>query len=132
MAQLPQWATASSLSRLHDHTELGTLTLSWTPLDGGISATTHNTNKIRTSLPPAGFEPTIPANGRQRINALYHVASEIGSFKARIGEIHICVLGMISHALQGKNLGWCRMPEIEAFLFRHFTLILYGVLFCKV
>jgi len=54
-------------------------------------------------MPPAGFEPTIPANGRQQMNALYHVVFEIGSFKARKGAFHSCVLSMISHPLQGKN-----------------------------
>ena len=54
-------------------------------------------------MPPAGFESTIPANGRQQTTPYTTWPFEIGTFKARIDAIRSCVLGMISHVLQGKN-----------------------------
>jgi hypothetical protein len=51
------------ISRSHSDTH----TLVRTPLDEGLARlrdlylTTHNTHKNQTSMPPAGFEPAIPA-----------------------------------------------------------------------
>jgi hypothetical protein len=40
--------------------------------------TTHNTHKRRTSMPPAGLEPTIPTGERPQTNALDRAAAGIG------------------------------------------------------
>jgi hypothetical protein len=59
-------------------------TLSRTPLDEwsaqrrDLYLTTHNTDKRQTSLPPVGFEPTIPANEWPQTYFLNHVATGIG------------------------------------------------------
>jgi len=58
------WARASSLSRLHDHTQFDTphsVGLLWTsdrPVAGDLYLTTHNNHKRQTSMPPAGSELT--------------------------------------------------------------------------
>jgi hypothetical protein len=44
--------------------------------------TTHNTQKRQTSMPPAGFKPTISASKRSQTHALDCVATGIG-----VGEI---------------------------------------------
>ena len=54
------------------------------PLDEGsarhrhLYETTHNVHKRRTSIPPAGFEPTIPASERPQSRALDRPANGIG------------------------------------------------------
>jgi hypothetical protein len=66
---------ASSFLRLHDHTQ-GHTTVGRTPLDEwstclrDLHVTTHNTYKRQTSIPPAGFEPTIPVGDRPQTHAL--------------------------------------------------------------
>ena len=40
--------------------------------------TTHNVNKRQTSMPQAGFKPTIPASGRPQSHALDGVSTGIG------------------------------------------------------
>jgi hypothetical protein len=60
-------------------------TLGRTPLDEGsarrrdLYLTNHNTHKRQTSMPPAGFEPTIPASERPQTHALDGAAAGIGS-----------------------------------------------------
>jgi hypothetical protein len=57
-----------------------------TPLDEGparrrdLYLTTHNTLKRQPSMPPAGFEPTVPASERPQIHALDRAATGIGLF----------------------------------------------------
>jgi hypothetical protein len=52
-----------------------------TPLDEGSACrrdlylATHNTHKRQTSMPPVGFEPTIPANAWPQTYALDRVAT---------------------------------------------------------
>ena len=54
-------------------------------LDGGTARhrdlylTTNNTHKRQTSMPPAGFEPEIPASERPQILALDSAATGIGT-----------------------------------------------------
>jgi hypothetical protein len=54
-----------------------------TPLDEGsarrrdVYLTTRNTHKRQTSMPPAGFEPTIPASERPQTHSLDHSATGI-------------------------------------------------------
>ena len=63
----PQWARASSLSRIHVHTQWRT-TVGRTPLDEWSARrrdhylTKHSTHNWQASMPSAGFEPTIPAS----------------------------------------------------------------------
>ena len=58
----PLRTSTSSLSRVNDHTTLGK-----NPLDErsarrrDLYLTAHSSHRIRTSMPSAGFEPTIPA-----------------------------------------------------------------------
>jgi hypothetical protein len=65
-----------------DHTQTHT-TVGRTPLEEGsarrrdIYLTTH-THKRQTSMPPGGFEPTIPASARQQTYALDGAATRIG------------------------------------------------------
>ena len=51
--------------------------LLWTS-DQSDSDKTHNTYNRQISMPPEGFEPTIPAVKRPQANALDRTASEIG------------------------------------------------------
>jgi hypothetical protein len=59
-------------------------TLGMTPLDEGsarrrdLYLTTHNTHKRQTSMPPATFEPAIPASERRQTHALDRAATGIG------------------------------------------------------
>ena len=59
-------------------------TLSRTPLDEwsdrrrDLYLKTHNTHKRQTSMPPAGFEHTIPGSERQQTHALDLAATGIG------------------------------------------------------
>jgi hypothetical protein len=59
-------------------------TLGRTPLDEGpvrrkdLYLTTHNTHKRQTSMPPVGFETTIPVSERPKTYALDRTATEIG------------------------------------------------------
>jgi hypothetical protein len=61
-------------------------TLSSNPLDNcsagrrDLYLTTHNTHKIQTSTPSAGFEPTNPAIERQQTHALNPTATGIGQY----------------------------------------------------
>jgi hypothetical protein len=74
----------SSLSRLHDHTFRHT-TLGRTPLEEwparhrDLYLTTHNTHKIQTNMPPAGFEPTIPTSVRPQTHVLERATTGISS-----------------------------------------------------
>jgi len=62
----------STRARTHTHTH----TFGRSFLDEGSARrrgrylTTHNTHKRPTTMSPAGFEPTIPASGRQQTHAL--------------------------------------------------------------
>jgi hypothetical protein len=61
-------------------------TLSSTPLDEwsarrrDLYLITHNTQKKKTSMPPAGFEPAIPASERPENHALNRAATGIGAW----------------------------------------------------
>jgi len=46
--------------------------------EGSAQLNTHNR---LASMPPAGFEPTIPAGERPQAHALDRAATEIGQFK---------------------------------------------------
>ena len=76
---------ASSLTRFLDHTQRRAI-VDRTPLEEGsarrrdIYLTTHNTYDRQTSMPPAGFEPTISAGERPQTYALDRAATGTGSF----------------------------------------------------
>jgi hypothetical protein len=61
-------------------------TLGRTPLDEGparhrdLYLTTHNTHKRQTSMPPVGFETTIPVSERPQTHALDRTATAIGTY----------------------------------------------------
>ena len=75
----PQCARAST-SRLHDHTQRHT-TVGRSPLDEwparrrNLYLTTHNNYRRQTSMPLAGFEPTIPASERPQTHASHRAAT---------------------------------------------------------
>ena len=81
-ATAPQWARASSFTRFLDHTRR--TTVGRTPLDEwsarrrDLYLTTHNTHNIQTSMPPAGFEPTISAGERPQTYTLDRAAIGTG------------------------------------------------------
>ena len=66
----------------HSHTT----TVGRTPLDGGsarhrdLYLTTHNTHNRQKSMPPAIFEPAIPAGDRLQTHALDRSATGIGRY----------------------------------------------------
>jgi hypothetical protein len=82
----PQWARASSFTRFLDHTQRRTI-VGRTPLDEwsahrrDLYLTTHDNHNRLTSMPPVGFEPTIPARERQQTYALDGAATETGISK---------------------------------------------------
>jgi len=45
----------------------------------GLYLTTHNSHTRQTSMPPAGFEPAIPANKGLQTHASGHVTTAIGT-----------------------------------------------------
>ena len=69
----PQWAKASSYTRFLDHiwrTAIGRTPLDdWSARHRDLYLTTHNTHNRQTSMPPAGFEPTISAGERPKTYA---------------------------------------------------------------
>ena len=81
-ATVPQWARASSFTRLLDHTQRRT-TVGKTPLDERSARRrhlylTHNTHNRQTSMPPVGFEPTISAVERPQTYALDRAGTGTG------------------------------------------------------
>ena len=66
------------------------ITLGRTPLDElsahcrDLYLTAHNTHERKTSMPPARFEPAIPANERPLTHALDRTATGIGTAVAYI------------------------------------------------
>ena len=61
------------------HTTVGRTTLDeWSAWRRDLYLTTPNTHNRQTSMPPAGFEPTIPAGERPQTHALEHAANRTG------------------------------------------------------
>jgi hypothetical protein len=85
----PQWPIASSFTRFLDLTQRRT-TVGRTPLNEWSARrrdfylTTHNTHNRQTSIPPLGFEPTIPASKRPHTYALDRAASGTSLFDINI------------------------------------------------
>ena len=69
-------------------------TVGRTSLDRGpaphrdLYLTTHNTHNIQTSMPPEGFEPTIPAGERPHSYALNRAATGTGAVLNKSRQIH--------------------------------------------
>ena len=80
---------ASSFTRFLDHTRH--TTVGRTPLDEwsarrrDLYLTTRNTHNRQTSMPPAGFEPTISASERPQTYALDRAATGPGLEKEYTG-----------------------------------------------
>ena len=73
-------AMASSFLRFLDHTQrpntVGKTTLDeWSARRRDLYLTTLNTHNRQTSLPPAGFEPTVSASERPQTYALDRAAT---------------------------------------------------------
>ena len=80
----PQWAKASSLSRMITlrHTTLDrTAVDEWSARRRDLYMTTHNSYNRQTSMPTAGLEPTVQASERLQTNALDRAATGIGHHK---------------------------------------------------
>jgi hypothetical protein len=61
------------------HTTLGRAPLDeWSARRRDLYLTTHNTHKRQTSVPPAVFEPTVPASERPQTHVLERTATRIG------------------------------------------------------
>jgi hypothetical protein len=82
--QRPPVGQGYSFTRFLDHTHRRT-TVGSTPLDewsvrrGDSFLTTHNKHNRQTSMPPAGFEPTISAGERPHTYSLDCSATETGT-----------------------------------------------------
>jgi hypothetical protein len=80
----PQWASASSLPSLHDHTQTHHSWLLWTSdqPDAETSTWQHTTiTKRQTSMSPAGLQLTTPASQLPQPLALDRAATGIGNTK---------------------------------------------------
>ena len=84
MEAKPQWAKASSVSRIHDRTKLDRLsTLGRTHSDARsarlryLYVTKHTTHSRQNSMLPAGFESTIAASERPQTYALDRVTTRV-------------------------------------------------------
>ena len=67
----------------HTHTRTHLVGLVWTrgrPDAKTSTCTTHRIHKRQTSMPPAGFEPAIPARERPQTRALDRADTGIGCF----------------------------------------------------
>ena len=97
------------LEVLRDHTQRHT-TVGRTPLDEwsarrrDLYLTTHNTHNRQTSMPPAGFEPTISAGERpQTTYALDRAAAGTG-----IWEVSLRKYGMNEPGAPILDVVWCQ------------------------
>jgi hypothetical protein len=65
----------------------------WSSRRRDLYLTTHNTHKKQTSMPSAGFEPTISAGERPKIDALDSAATGMGaSYMIMLKEYeHVCI-----------------------------------------
>jgi hypothetical protein len=88
------------------HTTLGRTPLDeWSARCRDLYQTTHNTHKRQTSMPPAGFEPAIPASERPQTQALATAAIGIGSvWLQNFNCATTYILTYKSHSLEAKNV----------------------------
>jgi hypothetical protein len=94
---VPRRPRPPHFSRFRDHTHLRHTTVGRTPLvewparRRDLYLTTHNTHKRQTSVPPVGFEPTIPASERLQTHSLDRAAIGISSDGVRVVKYMSCV-----------------------------------------
>jgi hypothetical protein len=82
------------------HTTLGRIPLDqWSDRRRNLYLTTHNTHKRQTSMPPAEFEPTIPASERPKTHALDRAATAIGQHERLIDCISVSETRRQQHIL---------------------------------
>ena len=89
----PPRAMASSYTRFLDHTQrrttVGRTSLDeWSARRRDLYLTTRNTHNRQTSMPPAGFEPTISADERPQTYAFDRTAT--GTGKILIYVVYLC------------------------------------------
>jgi len=106
----PQWARASSFTRLLDYTQrrttIGRTTLDeWSARRRDLYLTTHNTHNRNTSMSPVGFEPTISAGERPQTYVSDRAATGTG---LPIGTVmfacHFCVRSKLNYLLRTQCL----------------------------
>jgi hypothetical protein len=74
-------SVAFSLLTFRKHTTLGRVPLDeWSACRRVLYLTTHNTHNRQTYMPPAGFEPTIPAKERLQTHILDGPTTGIGTY----------------------------------------------------
>jgi hypothetical protein len=90
----------------------------WSPGRRDLYLITHNTHKRHTSMPPAGFEPAIPASKRQQTHSLDLAATGISSW-LKIQTLILCLPSL--HALWRWQILSC--------LYHTFIVMLHLLLF---
>jgi hypothetical protein len=107
MGPQPPVGQGPSLLRLHDHTQthttVGKTPLGeWSALCRDLYLTTHNIQTRQACMPPAGFEPTIPACERPQTHALDRAATGIGT-----QEYIACVKHVPQNHTQSGGIYFC-------------------------
>jgi hypothetical protein len=77
-ATAPRLARASSLWRFRYYTQTHHTLNEWSARCRNLYLTTHNTHKTRTSVPPAVFEPAVPAVDRPQASHTLAAARPLG------------------------------------------------------
>ena len=115
------------------HTTLDRATLDeWSARHRDLYLTTSNTHKRQIPMPPAGFEPTIPASERPQTHALDRAATGISNYLCllshKIHELTACEITVlyINTAVSCAQLTFTAQPKhvVEG------TVLLY-ILYCK-
>jgi hypothetical protein len=142
----PQWAKASSFLRIITlrHTALDRTPLDeWSARSRDLYLTTHNTHKRQTSMPPAGFEPTIPASERLQTHVLdraailcnwlvkqteyIKVAPDVSKCLGVCSSSHGCVHRLQYHIrcdlARSRNKGECRVQYLLTRGYPHLLLL---------
>jgi hypothetical protein len=115
------WAKASSLLRLHDHTQTHT-TVGRTPLDEwwarrrDLYLTTHNNHKRQTSMPAAGFEFTMPGSERPQTLALDRAATGSGALHITFVRLFYSLIKMTSKIKLWKQIKTLMKPRRQNIL----------------
>jgi hypothetical protein len=86
-----------SHSTTHTHTHMHMHALGSTPLYDWSARHSHITHKIQISIPPMGFEPTIPASERPQACALDSTGTGVGKEGSIVQIPHMQPLGLAWH-----------------------------------
>jgi hypothetical protein len=73
------WPPLNGASRSHSLELPHSVGLLWTSYQPDLYLTTHNIHERQTSMPLAGFEPTVPASERPQTHSLDHANTGIAS-----------------------------------------------------